>query len=114
MTHYWPHGPQYHTLLAPRSPVSHTHLYLCGCVGADKADTLEHVNITVRNHTSERKAFISWHDPVMPNGLILTYEIELRKVDVSDVSIYIYIYIYYGSSGSNLHCDTHCGEVRDR
>ena len=49
------------------------------------ADTLDASNITMRNHSVEGQAFIAWHDPLMPNGLVLTYELELRNMDLADV-----------------------------
>jgi insulin receptor len=51
------------------------------------ADSLDASNITVRNHSTESRAFIAWDDPAKPNGLVLTYELELRNVDLADVSL---------------------------
>lgn len=51
------------------------------------ADSLHEANITVRNHSEVGEAFFSWSDPPAPNGLVLTYELQLTNLDVPDVSL---------------------------
>jgi len=53
----------------------------------DAADTLNPQNVTiVENSVLPSSMWIQWADPVTPNGLIVLYELELSRVEVSNVS----------------------------
>lgn len=58
----------------------------CECV-TETVDNIDQHNITVANDTLEHKVWIRWPKPASPNGLIVTYEIEVTKVDESHVSM---------------------------
>ena len=63
-------------------------LYTLHCLTVPgNADNIDQKNITVTNDTEEHQVWIRWPNPTSPNGLIVTYEIELTKVDESHVSV---------------------------
>lgn len=59
-----------------------------GLLAADSTDSINEKNITVRNESeASTSVYISWLDPPSPNGLIVTYELELNKADAANVSL---------------------------
>lgn len=51
------------------------------------ADTLDPQNVTVVESASLASSmWIQWTDPPSPNGLIVLYDLELSRVEVSNVS----------------------------
>ena len=52
-------------------------------------DVVDMRNVTIENGTFDngtKFTFISWLEPPTPNGLILSYTLEVKKQDVADVS----------------------------
>lgn len=37
----------------------------------------------ISNHSGD--VLLKWEEPVMPNGLIVTYQIEYRRIDIENV-----------------------------
>ena len=54
----------------------------------DKADNFDHRNVTVEPLENSRHN-ISWPPPADPNGVIITYELEMSMVDDADVSEFV-------------------------
>lgn len=56
-----------------------------------EADMIDLRNVTLVNGTHEsngtRYTLIGWSEPPQPNGLIVSYNLEVKKPGVSDVSI---------------------------
>ena len=57
-------------------------IHLSDHADAVNSSTIEIIH--VKNTT--RAVYIKWKDPRMPNGLILTYEIEYMKANINNVS----------------------------
>ena len=54
----------------------------------ETADTIDERNITVRNESeTSSHVHIRWSDPPVPNGLIITYELEMHKMEAAHVSV---------------------------
>ena len=53
-----------------------------------EADVVNASNVTIRNGTfsnGTRYVFVAWPEPPNPNGLIVSYVVEIMKADVADV-----------------------------
>jgi len=58
----------------------------CVCVCVVNADTLDFSGIKVTHDNDEDNVVhIRWQDPPSPNGVILSYELELSRADVANV-----------------------------
>lgn len=60
--------------------------------------------VEVSNH-SYGIVKISWDEPINPNGLIVTYQIEYRHVDIENVSTnFSSIYVIKHKAAHSLNC----------
>lgn len=62
-----------------------TILKLCYNV-ADTADNVKLLNVNlmdISNHSGD--VLLKWEEPVTPNGLIVSYQIEYRRIDIENV-----------------------------
>lgn len=53
---------------------------------ADTADNVKLLNVNlmdISNHSGD--VLLKWEEPVTPNGLIVTYQIEYRRIDIENV-----------------------------
>ncbi|XP_074651853.1 insulin-like peptide receptor [Tubulanus polymorphus] len=50
-----------------------------------KADNIDQRNITISNNSNDQGVLIRWNDPLHPNGLILSYEIEYRQLNIGNI-----------------------------
>ena len=72
---------------------SFIYFYLCHIT--ELADNLDYKNISVSNESYLGRVFIRWNDPPSPNGVIVTYEIELSRPNTPNVSqLYIHVYCF--------------------
>lgn len=53
---------------------------------AANADAVAYENVTAVNATSHGDVQLSWNEPLSPNGLIVTYEVEIEHVSSHSVS----------------------------
>lgn len=58
------------------------------------ADTIPSVQIT---NKSLGMVSLTWDEPKEPNGLTLTYQIEYKRKDIDNVSVYNHFHIFYKS-----------------
>jgi len=58
------------------------------CVGVCvvNADSVDWSKVRVtHDHDNDNVVHIDWHDPPSPNGVILSYELELTRADIANV-----------------------------
>jgi insulin receptor len=59
-------------------------------VVTDSADNMDQMRLTVKvaNQTEEfgGEVRLQWEEPIEPNGIVVTYHIEYRRVDIQNVS----------------------------
>ncbi|KAK2157959.1 hypothetical protein LSH36_180g01062 [Paralvinella palmiformis] len=73
------------------------------------ADNLDERNITATNGSKPGEVIIRWQDPSSPNGLIVTYELELSRVDTPNYKPFTHCIThkdYWKTAGyhlNNLH-----------
>lgn len=58
-------------------------------VAADSADNIDQIKLSVEvNNQTEYggEVRLKWEEPPEPNGIVVTYHIEYRRVDIENVS----------------------------
>lgn len=54
----------------------------------DTADTVKLLNVHVMDASNHSGVvLLKWDEPISPNGLIVTYQIEYQRIDIQNVSL---------------------------